>query len=134
MRSDPRLEVTRRAAARGGRAATAPRRFSFALELAAGGRGCLFGNRADVPHERERVPLAPGLCDLAVRVVVVDGDALHRIALLPGGREAHELVLERPLTGPAHADLVAGLEDVLDRDVDVREGRAVGGDLLLARF
>jgi hypothetical protein len=49
-----------------------------------------------------------------------------------GGLEAHHFVPEGAFAGPAMDDLVVGREDVLDRDVDVRERFAIAGDGLLA--
>src|SRR5204863_1927632 len=98
---------------------------AFVRRLVAGGRCGFLGDRADVTHERQRVPLSPALGNLAVRVVAVNRHALYGVAHRARGLEAHELVLERPLPAPAQADLVASLEYVLDRDVDVGEGRPV---------
>src|SRR5881396_3072797 len=71
-----------------------------ALALAAR-RSCgLLGDRAEVSHERQRVPLRPGLDDPAA-LVAVDGDAPHGVALLTGGLHTHHLVFEGALAGPA---------------------------------
>src|SRR5205085_3798362 len=88
------------AGARASRVATVARRRSPSrFGLAA--RYCrVLGDRADVLHQLQCVPLTPGLDDLSV-LEAVDSDPMDRGSLLTGRLQSHQRVLERSLSGPA---------------------------------
>src|SRR5918994_334023 len=119
-----------RSRAAGGRWAAARLGAFGCSRSSAGGCRRPLRDRADVAHEAQRVPLAPGLGD-PVALEAIDSDPLDRLTLLVGGLEAHELVLEGPVRPPAGDHLVARCEDVQDLELEIGEGPAVAGDDLL---
>src|SRR6476661_11028747 len=70
---------------------------------------------ADLLHHRDLVPLLPPLAHLAVLEMIDDQPS--EVDLLVGGRPGTERAAMRAGAAPAHGDLVAVGEVVLDLDV-----------------
>jgi hypothetical protein len=95
---------------------------------ASGARGRRLGHRAELLHQRERVPAEPRLARLALDDPR-ERDPGHR-HLLAGRRHAHQLARVRAARRPARGDELTFGDLIIDRDRPVREPGQVRGDEL----
>src|SRR3954470_8804103 len=99
------------------------------LSLCRGGR---LAAETELLEHPERVPVAPGLDDLAV-VDPVDAYTTD-LAALAGAGHSHQVTIVGAPGNPASNDFVALGNLVLDGDLQVREGRSIHRDHLLEAF
>src|SRR5688572_11492752 len=88
------------------------------------------GDRAQLLHHAEFIKDAPTLGNLSIhKSVYRDSGNSGRLA---GRRESCQFALMRALGGPAGHDLIPFGDLVIDREMNIREGVAVGCDELFA--